>query len=384
MDNQHKTLTIFGATGSVGSNTLDLVRKNPDKFKVYGLTAHQNIEGLLALVDEFKPEIVAISDARFYAQLSHALAGRDVEILCGTDGLEELATQKVDIVVAAIVGLAGLKSVAAAVHAGQKIALANKEALVAAGHLIMPYVKQSEAEIIPIDSEHNAIFQCLIGEDRGDVSKITLTASGGPFRDYTQVELNQVTVSDALKHPNWEMGAKISIDSATMMNKGLELIEAYWLFDVKPSQLEAVIHPQSLIHGLVSFCDGSWLAHMGVADMRVPISYALGYPERLAWEAQELDLIEIGRMDFRSIDIRLFPCFGLAHAVIGTNPADAVVLNTSNEVAVKQFLEGKLHFTEISKRIEHMLSQDFGNWGVSSIDEIIALDIEIQDRLSTA
>lgn len=384
MDNQHKTLTIFGATGSVGSNTLDLVRKNPDKFKVYGLTAHQNIEGLLALVDEFKPEIVAISDARFYAQLSHALAGRDVEILCGTDGLEELATQKVDIVVAAIVGLAGLKSVAAAVNAGQKIALANKEALVAAGHLIMPYVKQSEAEIIPIDSEHNAIFQCLIGEDRGDVSKITLTASGGPFRDYTQVELNQVTVSDALKHPNWEMGAKISIDSATMMNKGLELIEAYWLFDVKPSQLEAVIHPQSLIHGLVSFCDGSWLAHMGVADMRVPISYALGYPERLAWEAQELDLIEIGRMDFRSIDIRLFPCFGLAHAVIGTNPADAVVLNTSNEVAVKQFLEGKLHFTEISKRIEHMLSQNFGNWGVSSIDEIIALDIEIQDRLSTA
>ena len=380
MNVQQKTLTIFGATGSVGSSTLDLVRKNPDRFKIHGLTAHTDVEGVAALVEEFHPAIVVMSDARAYVSLTERLSGHNVTILSGAEGLDVLATQKVDLVVAAIVGLAGLRSVSVAVQAGQKIALANKEALVAAGHLVMPDLKRFGGEIIPIDSEHNAIFQCLIGENKADISRITLTASGGPFRDYTIAELQQVTISDALNHPNWDMGAKISVDSASMMNKGLELIEAFWLFDVHAHQLEAVIHPQSVIHGMVGYCDGSWLAHLGIADMRVPISYALGHPDRLAWKSNELDLIQIGQFNFRAIDYTLFPCFKLAKQVIGTNPANAVVLNAANEAAVALFLEEKIHFTAIAGIVEDCLSMDMGNWALNSIDDVIALDIETRKK----
>ena len=376
-----KTLTIFGATGSVGQSTLNLVRSHREQFKIFGLTAHQDVDGLAALALEFSPEIVVISDESCADSLSAKLAGSDIRILSGSKALDELAALRVDVVIAAIVGMAGLSSVAAAVQAGQKIALANKEALVAAGHLVMPALAETGAEILPIDSEHNAIFQCLMGEKKQDIVSITLTASGGPFRDLDPSELKGVELADALKHPNWEMGSKITIDSATMMNKGLELIEAYWLFGVAPDQLQAVLHPQSVIHGLVGFCDGSWLAHLGVADMRVPISYALGYPHRLGWECEQMDLVRLSQLDFKSINDALFPAFALARSVIGTNPANAVILNTANEVAVEAFLHGRIHFTDIPALIERALNMGCDGRTLSGYDDIIALDDEIRRRL---
>ena len=376
-----KTLTIFGATGSVGQSTLNLVRSHREQFKIFGLTAHQDVDGLAALALEFSPEIVVISDESCADSLSAKLAGSDIRILSGSKALDELAALRVDVVIAAIVGMAGLSSVAAAVQAGQKIALANKEALVAAGHLVMPALAETGAEILPIDSEHNAIFQCLMGEKKQDIVSITLTASGGPFRDLDPSELKGVELADALKHPNWEMGSKITIDSATMMNKGLELIEAFWLFGVAPDQLQAVLHPQSVIHGLVGFCDGSWLAHLGVADMRVPISYALGYPHRLGWECEQMDLVRLSQLDFRSINDALFPAFALARSVIGTNPANAVILNTANEVAVEAFLHGRIHFTDIPALIERALNMGCDGRTLSGYDDIIALDDEIRRRL---
>ena len=381
ISSSQKTLTIFGATGSVGQSTLNLVRSHREKFKIFGLTAHQDVDGLAALALEFSPEIVVISDESCADSLSAKLAGSDIRILSGSKALDELAALRVDVVIAAIVGMAGLSSVAAAVQAGQKIALANKEALVAAGHLVMPALAETGAEILPIDSEHNAIFQCLMGEKKQDIVSITLTASGGPFRDLDPSELKGVELADALKHPNWEMGSKITIDSATMMNKGLELIEAYWLFGVAPDQLQAVLHPQSVIHGLVGFCDGSWLAHLGVADMRVPISYALGYPHRLGWECEQMDLVRLSQLDFRSINDALFPAFALARSVIGTNPANAVILNTANEVAVEAFLHGKIHFTDIPALIERALNMGCDGRTLSGYDDIIALDDEIRRRL---
>ena len=381
ISSSQKTLTIFGATGSVGQSTLNLVRSHREKFKIFGLTAHQDVDGLAALALEFSPEIVVISDESCADSLSAKLAGSDIRILSGSKALDELAALRVDVVIAAIVGMAGLSSVAAAVQAGQKIALANKEALVAAGHLVMPALAETGAEILPIDSEHNAIFQCLMGEKKQDIVSISLTASGGPFRDLDPSELKGVELADALKHPNWEMGSKITIDSATMMNKGLELIEAYWLFGVAPDQLQAVLHPQSVIHGLVGFCDGSWLAHLGVADMRVPISYALGYPHRLGWECEQMDLVRLSQLDFRSINDALFPAFALARSVIGTNPANAVILNTANEVAVEAFLHGKIHFTDIPALIERALNMGCDGRTLSGYDDIIALDDEIRRRL---
>ena len=381
ISSSQKTLTIFGATGSVGQSTLNLVRSHREKFKIFGLTAHQDVDGLTALALEFSPEIVVISDESCADSLSAKLAGSDIRILSGSKALDELAALRVDVVIAAIVGMAGLSSVAAAVQAGQKIALANKEALVAAGHLVMPALAETGAEILPIDSEHNAIFQCLMGEKKQDIVSITLTASGGPFRDLDPSELKGVELADALKHPNWEMGSKITIDSATMMNKGLELIEAYWLFRVAPDQLQAVLHPQSVIHGLVGFCDGSWLAHLGVADMRVPISYALGYPHRLGWECEQMDLVRLSQLDFRSINDALFPAFALARSVIGTNPANAVILNTANEVAVEAFLHGRIHFTDIPALIERALNMGCDGRTLSGYDDIIALDDEIRRRL---
>ena len=381
ISSSQKTLTIFGATGSVGQSTLNLVRSHREKFKIFGLTAHQDVDGLAALALEFSPEIVVISDESCADSLTAKLAGSDIRILSGSKALDELAALRVDVVIAAIVGMAGLSSVAAAVQAGQKIALANKEALVAAGHLVMPALAETGAEILPIDSEHNAIFQCLMGEKKQDIVSITLTASGGPFRDLDPSELKGVELADALKHPNWEMGSKITIDSATMMNKGLELIEAYWLFGVAPDQLQAVLHPQSVIHGLVGFCDGSWLAHLGVADMRVPISYALGYPHRLGWECEQMDLVRLSQLDFRSINDALFPAFALARSVIGTNPANAVILNTANEVAVEAFLHGRIHFTDIPALIERALNMGCDSRTLSGYDDIIALDDEIRRRL---
>jgi len=376
-----KKISIFGATGSIGSSTIDLVRANPDRFEIYGVTAHDNARALAHIIAEFSPKLAVISNPESYPELAELCADCNTELLAGADGLIELATHKVDLLVAGIVGLAGVESVHAAIKAGQIIALANKETLVAAGHIMMAELANSTARILPIDSEHNAIYQCLVSESSSDIKTITLTASGGPFRDYSPDELEQVTKQAALAHPNWEMGPKVTIDSASMMNKGLELIEAYWLFGLRPEQIGAVIHPQSAIHGLVEFCDGSWLAHLGIADMRVPISHALGYPERLAWPSERLDLVSLGNLEFRQIDRELYPCFASAVDVIGTNPANAVILNAANEVAVDWFLNGKIGFTDISRLVNRALDSNINRAMLDNLDDVIALDNDVRQFL---
>ena len=375
-----KNISVFGATGSVGSSTLSLVKAHPDRFAVHALTAHSNYQGLAALALEFQPACVVISDEAFFAPLSDALAGTDINVLAGRSALEEVAGQKVDLLVAAIVGLAGLAPVWRAVEAGQTIALANKETLVSAGHLIMPAAQKSGATLLPIDSEHNAIFQCLRHENKDDIEKIILTASGGPFREMNSAEMQHVTLAQALQHPNWSMGRKVTIDSATMMNKGLELIEAAWLFDEGTKKLDAIIHPQSAIHGLVGFKDGSWLGQLGIADMRVPISYALGWPERLEWHSTPFDFSAAMQMDFAPVDTARFPCFKLAKSVLGKAPEQAIILNAANEVAVELFLHEKIGFNEIAKRVEAALASGDSGVKANSYEAVTALDTEIRQR----
>ncbi|MEC7245614.1 MAG: 1-deoxy-D-xylulose-5-phosphate reductoisomerase [Pseudomonadota bacterium] len=375
-----KRLTVFGATGSVGSSTLSLVREHPDKFSLHALSANSDYHSLAQLAQEFQPSYVVIADKAFYTPLSELLAGSGITVLAGQKALEEVAAQKVDLLVAAIVGLAGLAPVWRAVEAGQNIALANKETLVAAGHLIMPAAEKNGATLLPIDSEHNAIFQCLRYENQADIEKIILTASGGPFREMSVAEMQDVTIEQALSHPNWSMGPKVTIDSATMMNKGLELIEAAWLFDRGAEKLDAIIHPQSSIHGLVGFKDGSWLAQLGIADMRVPISYALGWPDRLGWQGQEFDFTQALQLDFAPIDRQKFPCFSLARQVLGQPAEQAIILNAANEIAVAQFLAGKIGFADIAAIVEGALAK--GDCGIKadSYEAVIALDREIRQR----
>ena len=375
-----KNISVFGATGSVGSSTLSLVRAHPDKFAIQALTAHRNYQELATLALEFRPACVVISDEAFYTPLSDALAGTDIDILAGQTALEEVAGQKVDLLVAAIVGLAGLAAVWRAVEAGQTIALANKETLVSAGHLMMPAAQKSGAVLLPIDSEHNAIFQCLRHENKDDIEKIILTASGGPFREMSIAEMEHVTLAQALQHPNWSMGPKVTIDSATMMNKGLELIEAAWLFDEGTKKLDALIHPQSAIHGLVGFKDGSWLGQLGIADMRVPISYALGWPERLGWHSKPFDFSQALQLDFAPVDSARFPCFKLAKSVLGRAPELAIILNAANEVAVELFLGEKISFNEIASQVEAALTAGDSGIKASSYDAVAALDSEIRQR----
>ena len=375
-----KSITIFGATGSVGGSTLSLIREHPDSFTPHALTAHRDYQGLAKLALEFKPAHAVIADEAFYTPLSEALAGTGIKVAAGAQALIDIAGQKVDLIVAAIVGVAGLAPVWKAVEAGQTIALANKEALVSAGHLIMPAARKSGANLLPIDSEHNAIFQCLMHESYEHIERIILTASGGPFREMTLAEMQQVTIEQALQHPNWSMGPKITIDSATMMNKGLELIEAAWLFDEGAKKLDAIIHPQSTLHGLVGFKDGSWLAHLGIADMRVPISYALGWPERLAWQAQPLDFGSALTLDFAPVDETKFPCFQLAKQVMAGAPEQAIILNAANEVAVAKFLNGDIGFCDIAGHVRATL--EAGDYGIiaDSFEAILALDREIRQR----
>jgi 1-deoxy-D-xylulose-5-phosphate reductoisomerase len=375
-----KSITIFGATGSVGGSTLSLIREHPDSFTPHALTAHRDYQGLAKLALEFKPAHAVIADEAFYTPLSEALAGTGIKVAAGAQALIDIAGQKVDLIVAAIVGVAGLAPVWKAVEAGQTIALANKEALVSAGHLIMPAARKSGANLLPIDSEHNAIFQCLRRESHEHIERIILTASGGPFREMTLAEMQQVTIEQALQHPNWSMGPKITIDSATMMNKGLELIEAAWLFDEGTKKLDAIIHPQSTLHGLVGFKDGSWLAHLGIADMRVPISYALGWPERLAWQAQPLDFSSALTLDFAPVDETKFPCFQLAKQVMAGAPEQAIILNAANEVAVAKFLNGDIGFCDIAGHVRATL--EAGDYGIiaDSFEAILALDREIRQR----
>lgn len=381
MANQ-RSLTILGATGSVGKSTLDLVRKQPTRFKIKGLTANTNFVDLARLALEFKPDSVIIADEAYYKQLKDCLFGTDIAVHAGRKALCELAAEPVECVVGAIVGIAGLAPIHSAVQAGQKIALANKETLVAAGHLIMPMLLRTGASVLPLDSEHNAIFQCLNGENGTFIKDIVLTASGGPFWQKTQEQMRSVTRQQALQHPNWKMGPKVTIDSATLMNKGLELIEAKWLFGLPTEKIKAVIHPQSVIHGLVNFTDGSSIAHMGATDMRIPISYILGHPERMAWQAETLDLVRISKLDFNEIDLDRFPCFKLAKTALSAAPEQAIILNAANEIAVAAFLDDKCSYSEIAELVDKALNRFTDVEETKTLDDVISLDSEVRSFLS--
>jgi len=343
-----KRLAILGSTGSIGEQTLEVVAAHPDRFEVVSLAAGRRVARLVEQVRQFRPQRICVSDPNEVAALREAL-GSEVEVSSGKSGLVEVATQPADLVVAGLVGAIGLEPVLAAIRAGRTIGLANKEVMVMAGALVRREAAQRNVEIIPIDSEHSAIFQCLAGGRSADVDRLILTCSGGPFRTWEAERIAAATVEQALAHPNWSMGDKISIDSATLMNKGLEVIEARWLFDVEAHRVEVVVHPQSIVHSLVEFCDRSVLAQLGLPDMRVPIAVALAHPERVALDLPRLDLAGLARLDFEKPDRERFPCLDLAYRAASGSEAAPAVLNAANEVAVAAFLGRQLAFPQIAE-----------------------------------
>lgn len=353
-----RNLSILGSTGSIGCQTLEIVRLFPARFRVVSLTAHGNVELLARQALEFRPERVAVSDESRYVELSRLLEGSGIDVLAGDQALPECVAQEdIHIVMAAVVGFAGLPPVLEAVRRGKKVALANKETLVAGGALVSALTKQGGGVIIPVDSEHSAIFQCLVGEDMASVEELVLTASGGPLRDRDLSSFEMVTREEALAHPNWSMGAKITIDSATMMNKGLEVIEARWLFDLADDRISVLVHPQSIVHSMVAFRDGSVKAQLGIPDMKVPIQYALTYPER--WEAphDRPDWTSIGSLDFYPPDYERFPCLRLAYDALKTGGTAPATLNAANEAAVDLFLKEEILLTDIPILIERCLER---------------------------
>jgi 1-deoxy-D-xylulose-5-phosphate reductoisomerase len=353
-----KSVTILGATGSIGTSTLDIIRHHHDKFKITALSANSNVQMLADLAKEFNAEVAAIADDALYADLVQALAGSRVKAVSGEAGLKEAANASADITVSAIVGAAGLRPTLEAIRQGGTIILANKECLVCAGELFHREVEASGATLLPADSEHNAIFQ-VFDEERADaVERIILTASGGPFLHTSVSELVAVTPAQAVAHPNWDMGAKISVDSATMMNKGLEVIEAYYLFPIEKSKIDVVIHPQSIIHSMVEYIDGSILAQMGAPDMRTPLAYCLGWPERIESNGQRLDFSTMNDLSFHSPDLEKFRCLGLAYQSLNEGGSAPTVLNAANEIAVDGFLKGKIGFLDIASVVETVLNNN--------------------------
>ncbi len=353
-----KRLAILGSTGSIGRQTLEVVAANPDEFEVEVLTAQRNADVLISQARQFKPNVVVIVDEAHYTAVKEALAGEPVKVFAGAQALESVVQMdSVDLVVTALVGYAGLKPTIKAIEAGKSIALANKETLVVAGALVTRLAREHRVNILPVDSEHSAIFQCLAGEIHNPVEKIILTASGGPFRGKTRAELAQVTKAQALKHPNWSMGAKITIDSATLMNKGLEVIEARWLFGTAASQIEVLVHPQSIIHSMVQFEDGSIKAQLGLPDMRLPIQYALGYPQRLMNTFPRFDFARYPALTFEKPDTETFRNLALAFEALDRGGNMPCVLNAANEVAVAEFLNDRLSFLGISEVVEQCLGK---------------------------
>ncbi len=350
-----RTISIFGATGSVGLSTLDLVRQHRDAYRVVALTANGQAAELAALAKEFGAELAVVADEAAYPALQEALAGTNIRAAAGAKALVEAASMGTDWTMAAIVGCAGLPSTMAAIEAGKTVALANKEALVSAGELMMAAVARSGATLLPVDSEHNAIFQCLAGGKIDQVRKITLTASGGPFRTLSAEQMRSVSPAQAVAHPNWSMGAKISVDSATMFNKGLELIEAHHLFPVGLNNIDILIHPQSVIHSMVEYKDRSTLAQLGSPDMRIPIANALAWPERLETNCLPLDLTNIARLDFEAPDLDRFPALKLARDAAEAGGATPAILNAANEVAVEAFLAGRIGFLDIADMVSSTL-----------------------------
>ena len=374
-----RSISILGATGSVGASTLDLIRRNRDSWRVMALTANCNVDELATLAREFAVQVAVVADETCLPALRDALSGTDIECAGGAQALCDAASLGADVTVAAIVGCAGLAPVMAAIERGGTIALANKEALVSAGDVMTAAVSRTGAKLLPVDSEHNAIFQCLQGSRISDVRRITLTASGGPFRTWTQSQLEAATPSQAVAHPNWDMGAKISVDSATMMNKGLEFIEAHHLFPVGLDRIGIVVHPQSVIHSMVEYRDGSTLAQLGPSDMRVPIASCLAYPQRMDTPMAPLDLVAIGSLTFEAPDEVRFPATKLAREAAQAGGAAPAVLNAANEAAVAAFLSGKIAFTRIALTVERTLARDLPP-APASLDEVLAIDREARVR----
>jgi len=370
-----KKLAVLGSTGSIGVSTLDIVASHRDKFEIVALTGGNNLKLLKNQIEEFEPQLAAVISEDSARQLRAMLPGSKTEILHGVPGMIAAAAAKdATMVVAAIVGAAGLVPTVAAIRAGKDIALANKETLVTAGHLIIDMVKERGVRLFPVDSEHSAIFQSLQGHRNDDVQRIILTASGGPFFKYPMEKLQQVSVDDALNHPNWSMGRKITIDSATMMNKGLEVIEAKWLFDLPLDKISVVIHPQSIIHSLVEYVDGCVIAQLGVPDMKAPIAYALTYPERVPTGVQGLDLTAVAALNFFEPDFNRFPALKLAYRAAEDGESMPAVMNAANEVAVDAFLSGKIKFTDIAMLIEKTMDAHEAH-ALGSIDEVLSADL---------
>ena len=375
-----RKLAILGATGSVGKSTLDLIERNSERFEVVAVTAATNAEALADIARRTGARLAVVSDERRLSDLRELLVGSNCRAEAGDQALIEAATGEAELVIAAIVGCAGLKPVMAAIEAGRTVALANKEALVTAGALMTEAAIRSGATLLPVDSEHNAIFQCLACSRNDDVAKLILTASGGPFRTASAEMMRNATPAEAVAHPNWSMGAKISVDSATMMNKGLELIEAHHLFGVPSKRMEIIIHPQSVVHSLVEFVDGSVLAQLGSPDMRIPIAYALAWPERIPTPAQRLDLASIARLEFEQPDFTRFPALRIAREALEAGGSAPAVLNAANEAAVSRFLTGSIGFTDIPRLVERALEES-NLAAPSSIAEVLEIDRLTRQRV---
>lgn len=345
---EKKNIAILGSTGSIGTQTLDVITEYADRLSPYLLTANCNVDLLVEQALKFRPKKVVIAKEENYGKLRDALAGTGIDVACGSKAIAEaVKDEAIDIVVTALVGYSGLEPTISAIEAGKIIALANKETLVVGGELITRLLKSSKSKLIPVDSEHSAIFQCLIGEEHGSVSKLLLTASGGPFRTWKKCDMERITKADALNHPNWKMGAKVTIDSASMMNKGFEMIEARWLFDIEPDRIEIVVHPQSVVHSMVEFVDGSVKAQWALHDMRLPIRYALNYPERLPSKCEKLKVAQYSNLTFESPDMEKFPMLAMAFDAIGKGGNMPCALNAANEIAVAAFLEEKIRFVDM-------------------------------------
>ena len=377
-----KRVTILGATGSIGTQTLDVISQNPDDFEVVALTASESVEKMAELIQRFCPSYAVMKNEEKAEELRKLLPNHSCEILYGMDGFVAVSTlPNVDVVVAAMVGMIGLRPVMEAIRAGKDIALANKETLVTAGHIIMPLAKEYGVSILPVDSEHSAIFQCLNGEKKSQIETLFLTASGGPFRHGTKEELEKVTVEQALMHPNWSMGAKITIDSATMINKGLEMIEAKWLFDVELEQIEVVVHQQSVIHSAVQYEDGAVIAQLGTPDMRLPIQYALYYPKRRPLSGDRLDLFALGQLTFERPDTETFRGLALAYQAMRRGGNIPTAFNAANEKAVALFLDRKIAYQQIPEMIEScMEAADF--IANPTVDEILETEAAAYEHIA--
>ncbi len=367
-----KRIAILGSTGSVGEQTLDVVARHPERFLVVALAAGRRVERLVEQARLFRPQLVSVADPAEIAAVRAAL-GPSVEVVAGDAGLEAVATAPAELVVAALVGAVGLEPVLAAIRAGRAIGLANKEVMVMAGALVRREAASRGVPIIPIDSEHSAIFQCLAGSQPDQIERLILTCSGGPFRTWSAEAIGEARIEQALAHPKWSMGEKISIDSASLMNKGLEVIEARWLFDVPAERVDVVVHPQSIVHSLVEFRDRSVLAQLGLPDMRVPIAVALAHPERVDLDLPRLDLVEIARLDFEAPDRKRFPCLDLAYRAVRGSEAAPAVLNAANEVAVEAFLAGRIGFSEIAALNGTVLEEHLASHAGESVSDLVAV-----------